>query len=357
MNAHDRQQLRLSRRAALRAGGAGLLALSPLAARSPARTQPATPQADCTPPIPLQPVGERLLAEIRIGDAGGVDAPGESVVTGNAIWVENHRGGTLVRIDPATNAVTSTIDFDHQMIWGLRGGRGALWVIAGSALHRIDPMTNAVTTVVNYVDSPAAITEDALWIPKIVGLSPVLRRLDPDSGQEVSHIPLLPPDAKVMLLHPGLVWAGAGSLWVVIEAINALLRVDPTTEEVMQIPLASTAPATVAVGEGTVWVRDSGEVWTGCSTVFQVDPTTDQVVAQLPVGPGGAVPGWVNADGRDAWVRPDPTTLLRIDGQTGTAVEALGGFPAGEFAGPVGVGFDSVWVPNWDEGTVWRIRR
>jgi len=47
----------------------------------------------------------------------------------------------------------------------------------------------------------------------------------------------------------------------------------------------------------------------------------------------------------------------RLDGRSNAMVEALDGFPEGEVAGPVGDGFDAVWVPNWTEGTVWRVRR
>ncbi len=73
---------------------------------------------------------------------------------------------------------------------------------------------------------------------------------------------------------------GAGSLW--IASGERLARVDPSTDEVLAtIPIApdDSGPAGVAFGAGAVWVPVAvpGSVW-------RIDPKANKVVAKIPLG-------------------------------------------------------------------------
>src|SRR6266508_5474251 len=50
------------------------------------------------------PVSGAVVAEIEVGTN-----PGHAVVTDDAVWIANHRAGTVSRIDPATNREIATI--------------------------------------------------------------------------------------------------------------------------------------------------------------------------------------------------------------------------------------------------------
>jgi streptogramin lyase len=63
------------------------------------------------------------------------------------VWVLGQRGGTVSRVDPATNAVAATIALGGPVDTGdIAVGGGGVWVRGGGALvTRIDPATDAVT--------------------------------------------------------------------------------------------------------------------------------------------------------------------------------------------------------------------
>jgi YVTN family beta-propeller protein len=83
-----------------------------------------------------------VVAEIKLGTN-----PGAILVTPDAIWVSNHRGGSVSRVDPATNKVVATISIGPAKASGpasIRLVRSELWVAVPniSEAVRIDPATN-----------------------------------------------------------------------------------------------------------------------------------------------------------------------------------------------------------------------
>ena len=84
-----------------------------------------------------------------------------------AAWVVNGGGGTVSRIDPATNRVVATIRV-HAMPTGITFGRGRIWVasIAGAGVQAIDPATNRVVGAVSGIAGPrdVAVVGRDLWV-------------------------------------------------------------------------------------------------------------------------------------------------------------------------------------------------
>jgi hypothetical protein len=90
----------------------------------------------------------QLGASIRVGPGAGVPAIGAG-----AVWVPTTSDGMLVRVDPASGAVTARVrvgpptspatDLDSAVFEG-----GAVWVASdtGAQIARVDLATNAVTT-------------------------------------------------------------------------------------------------------------------------------------------------------------------------------------------------------------------
>lgn len=134
---------------------------------------------------------------------------------------------------------------------------------------------------------------------------------------------------------------GAGAVWLLTDQAGVLSRVDPTTNQVTaQIPVL---PGSFAAGFafGSVWVSNTGEPATKAGSVQRIDPVTNAVLATIPVGPGprflaageGAV--WTLNQGDGTVSRVDPISN-RLAATIETEVPGSGG--------DIAVGAGRVWV-------------
>jgi virginiamycin B lyase len=126
-----------------------------------------------------------------------------------------------------------------------------------------------------------------------------------------------------------------------------LLRVENGSRRIVKrIPVESTqnSPRSVAAGEGAVWVVDISP-----AVVSRIDPSTNQVVATIPIEGARAVEAGLGA----VWVTTDQGSVVVLNPATNTpltSIEAGKGSTSG-----IAIGAGSVWVVNSDEGTVARI--
>lgn len=110
----------------------------------------------------------------------------------------------------------------------------------------------------------------------------MLIRVDPSTNEVVARIPL--EGSPTFVSGGGGLAYGFGSVWVVGygrfgSSQAALFRVDPSTDAVTaEIPLGGTHGADVAMDAQGVWVAYFGEPRAG---VARIDPTTDAVVADV----------------------------------------------------------------------------
>ena len=178
-------------------------------------------------------------------------------------------------------------------------------------------------------------TVAAAAAPPVVLASDGMGRMDA-SGRLTAGIPLT--------TRPDAVTAGAGSLWISSPADDAVIRVDPEADAIVQQIRVGHAPAGVAFGFGSVWVANSDE-----RTVSRIDPTTNEVVATIGVG---TAPTGVAVDDRWVWVtnRLDHS-VTRIDpGDGATQAFAVGASPLGVVAA-----HGSIWVVDGGDSLVERI--
>ena len=123
-----------------------------------------------------------IQAAIRVGKA-----PGAVAVEGSSVWVANSGGGTVSRIDPATNRVIATIKVGGRPTH-LTAQSGALWVTTPHSLQWIDPATNQVVQTLPLPAGPgdAALAFDgSLWVSLDDG---TVRALNPFDGQEIASV-------------------------------------------------------------------------------------------------------------------------------------------------------------------------
>ena len=194
----------------------------------------------------------------------------------------------------------------------------------------------------------------------------LLKRLDPETGRVTAAVELDGFFANITEVA-----FGAGSVWVssadqhfdpvdgADSPGDAVLRVDPGTMRVVdRIPFPS--PSGVAFGHGSVWVTSAGQ-----GTLSRINPGTGEVAARIEVG-RGAVDVAVDERGSAVWVAglhlpedyeeyPPPgysedRKLTRVDPGTNRVVAEVpigAGSPEGG-AHSVDVGEGAVWAASVD---------
>ena len=321
----------------------------------------------CTKSPQPTPSAGTVTATIPVG--GSIQGVAAS---DHAVWVLTDR--RLLRVDPATNAIVTTIALPDSEWpeYKVAVGDGAVWVTVASpntttnpeldSLLRIDPKTNSIAARIHVGHSPEgiAVTSDAIWTanhrsswpsdaPHPDGIFEI-SQVDPATNTETRRVQVerrvTTDDQAGFCCGPQGMTEAAGSIWTTdpqYDGAGLVIRVDPATGTVAAtIPLNGTKA--VACGDMT---GDANQVWfvSGCDqeTIGRIDPASDRLVATINVGnmARGIALGfnsvWVGESGPFA-----PSGLDRIDPATNRVV-ARTNIPS---AGEVAVGAGSLWVAS-----------
>lgn len=289
------------------------------------------------------PRGGKVVAITRIppGEPGyGGIAPGEG-----GVWVVSGAVPTLSRIDPARNAVVSTLKV--KQAGGVAVGEGAVWVSHpyDNVVSRVDPKSNSLVATIHVGKQPegVAVSPGAVWVANVGDAT--VSRIDPATNKVVATIKVgaggtCCPD------HVSLT-AGKGAVWVTVPNRHALVRIDPAKNAVVATVRVAAEPCGfVVAGPRTVWVSGAH----CASAVAALDPRTNRPAGKVaglvaPIGLGIAFSSlWV--------VDLDSKAIDRVNERTRRVVGRLqvGGFPV-----RLATGFGSIWVED-DTGRVLRIR-
>jgi YVTN family beta-propeller protein len=301
----------------------------------------------------------RIVAAVPTGKH-----PAGVALASGAVWVANDVDNTVSRIDPATNAVTATIklhgkNFPDPSV--MTAGDGALWVVAPTTgtVSRLDLGTAKVTATEAVPGLALGITRarDAVWV---TSFDPYrcsnnrcfsqLTRLDVRSGKVTGTF-----DAE----SASGIAAGFGSLWLVNHRSWSVTRFDPRTGRVVHvIPIrvrheaSREGPERVVVGLGSVWVSHPGQ-----DIVTRIDPRTNTIAARVRF-PRNAAPATLAVGAGSLWA-VGPKQVFRIDLKTNRVVESarVGKHPGSDYHGlrSIAVGNGDVWVTDGDANTVDRI--
>jgi YVTN family beta-propeller protein len=184
---------------------------------------------------------------------------------------------------------------------------------------------------------PLALTRIGGDGPPVVVGENALGLLDTGSGRVIASIDVGP--------LPGPIAVGEGAVWVANTGGSSVSRIDPVERRVVQTIQVGADPAGIAAGEGAVWVTSAR-----ARTVSRINPATNTVVKNIEVGngPTGIAPG----EGH-VWVANTlDNTVVRIDPRTDEVIAtiAVGGSPSG-----LSFGHESLWVTSETDGTVSRI--
>jgi YVTN family beta-propeller protein len=235
--------------------------------------------------------------------------------------------------------ISTTIDISSPS--NMTVGEGFLWVIADGSIVRIDPKTSQV--VGDPIQSgmqaeDIAFGDGALWVTTVASGdlgapsdTDAVLRIDPETNQVLSTV-------KVSRAPMSVVFT-PGSVWVVNFGMgDTVVRIDPKTNQFIGDPIQTgRAPLSLAVGEESVWVANHD-----AHTVTRIDSTTGQVIANITVP---SEPHRIAFGEEAVWVANwHINSVTRIDPQTDQVVGEP--IPIGHPAGNMAVGLGSVWVTS-----------
>jgi virginiamycin B lyase len=305
-------------------------------------------QATPTPALPHPPkatgiqtpgVG-RPLSELKPATVFQVaGSPDWKVMAKDSVWVTSARANHVVQLLPATGQTGLTAEIAKPCS-GLAYGWGSVWVPSCGAhkLVRIDETTGKPTAEI--AAEPAnseggiAVGDGAVWL--VVKPSTLLR-VDPVSNTVAAKLEL-PSESEDPVFGDGFVWVSSFGH-------NALLKIDPKTMTLVATIPVGPKPRFLTVGAGAVWTLNQGD-----GTVSRVDIDSGKLVATIECGLQGEG-GEITFGAGSVWATLFNIPLTQIDPKTNTAVKQW----VGKGGDGLQFGFDSLWLSNLAQQTVWRI--
>jgi YVTN family beta-propeller protein len=244
--------------------------------------------------------------------------------------------GSVVARFSSEGAATNYLAVSNDSLWIPNPGKGTLSridlasnelvaaIAVGEPLKtkagRLDPTLGADPYAV-------VVSGDQVWVTQVA--QQAVARIDPSTNEIVEQIPI-GVEGYTLALDGDTLWVGA-----FFE--TKVLRVDLQAKQVSQA-FDLNWPTGIAIGGDAVWVGLAG----GQNEVARIDPQTNQVVARIPVGkrPEGLAFGegavWVANDEGMAVTRIDPAT---------NAAKII---PVGIRTFDVAVGGGAVWAASAD---------
>ena len=154
--------------------------------------------------------GAKVVKKIKVGTE-----PNGLTAYDGALWVSDHTAGKVVRIDPATNAITGSVDVDGAD-WIV--GRGDFLYVSqeSNQVAKIDIASMKVVAQVATGKNPlgSAFVGDQLWVPCIDAAE--IDVVDPGTMQVVERKKTTP--------SPIVVLPAFGHVWVSHTTRNSLTR-------------------------------------------------------------------------------------------------------------------------------------
>jgi ABC-type transport system substrate-binding protein len=219
-------------------------------------------------------------------------------------------------------------------------GYGALWfaIPGGGQVLRVDPASGAVSDRIPVSEGPGVVAVGAgtVWAAKVPG--DVIARIDPESGTITKRVRLTSGTIAALAF-------GSGALWVADSAGNGLLEIDPASGSVRRRLPLQVEPTSLVVADRDLWVADYGG-----AVVAHVARRTGQTLATVHVGNG---PSALAVDGDTVWVANAlDSTVSKIGARTGSLQTTV---PVGSGPTAIAARGDSVWVANQYSSSVSRI--
>ena len=291
-------------------------------------------------------IEDRLKREVKIPDE-----PDWMVDAFGSLWTIRGNGDVL-RLDPGSGRVVATIEnpfgFKPPLCQGIGASDDSIWACPANGnppgtVVRIDPDTDKVvsTLATRKIPEQGRLISAAGRLGLLTDEGETLTGVDLETEKPVSKLSLGARCAQLAGQDPG-----AETLWALCPSDGMVLRIDPKVPEITgELELDGAEHASVAED---VWVAfDEG--------IAQVNPKSLEVEAVY--GLAALFGGSVYATGDEVWVREEGGHFLaRIDPADERISETIEApkLPSG---GDVIVIGDSVWATAYDQSTIVELRR
>jgi streptogramin lyase len=251
---------------------------------------------------------------------------------------------SVARIDPSTNTFDEAIRVGEDPTGIAIGEDGDLWVInqVDSTVNRIDPETGEVTSAKSTLGIPSGIAagEGAVWITNGFGSQSGTQVVRVDPADDSIEIAFPSDNAKAIIVAFGSIWLADADRDRVLRYDPEDLSAEPTVIPVDDDAISDEAPRSLAEGSGAaegVWVvNELGEA------IVRIDPETNEVTSTFQIDAPSAVAAddsgiWVTSETLDRIYHLDP-----VDGRALRTYQAADGVPDGPTA--IAIGPSGVWV-------------
>jgi DNA-binding beta-propeller fold protein YncE len=305
----------------------------------------AAPEVRANSLVRIDPATNAISAVTDVGENPMAAAAG-----GSSVWVYNDFDDTVSEVDAETNEVRQTTDVSAQPVdLSLRAGpvmsadEGGAWIVGvdgrgRSLLTRVlSGGRGARAYPLDREPRAVAVGEDAVWVLGAGKRDYQVLRVDPDSGWVTART-RFPSSSRVTSLDVGL-----GAVWVLSSSSATLYRIHPRSAAVTGRTDLGQGAGLPEVQFGAVWVSVSDE---GGRTLL-VEPRTLNVVRVLTCCAPGTQDD-VDAFGSD-WTSDWPSgRVVRWDAATYQPVRTIAVTDPPLYGGlcltAIAAGADAVWV-------------
>ena len=295
----------------------------------------------------LRPIIAALVAPAALAGAGsahvaatvsiGPQACG-IVAHGRYLYADSYGGGTLARIDPATNSVVARVRRVGTAC-GLAAGAGAVWVedYSGNEIIRVGTKHFRIARRIRVGHHPwdVAFGFGSVWASNEA--DGTVSRIDPKRNRVAATI--------ATGGSPACLRVAAGAIWVGSET-GDIFRIDPATNSSQTIHVGDTSELCVDAQPDGIWVVENFD-----DRVTVLDPGTYTRIRtiSLPSRPTDAIRG---PDGYEWIASRLGRSVTRIDPASGKIVDTIA-TPGTPFV--IRPGFGDVWTADYGGTSLWRL--
>jgi streptogramin lyase/predicted Ser/Thr protein kinase len=283
----------------------------------------------------IDPASNRVTSSLSVGDGAAAVAVGSG-----RVWVASYRDGTLWELDPRTGAVRNVPALGRPHAVTVHAGKTYVAALGpdqfGGNVAQLDATSGGHTGGIDRFACSLTSGTYGVWIagcPNVQELA--IAGSNVGIGAEVK----IPYPARLSSANDREALAdiamGEGGVWVVGDPSDPRLwRIDPRQHRIVSTIRLGFPPGGLAVGAGAVWVTDQLD-----DRLVEVDPATNRIVKSIPVGRGA---GGVAVGDGGVWVAGAiDHTVTRVDPSTGRVVDTLRVDASPQ---DVAVGDGAVWV-------------
>ena len=287
--------------------------------------------------IRIDPATNRVESTIGVGNGPSAVAVDES-----GVWVANHDDGTVWRIDPAGRAAPLKVQAHGKPAdlavfpevgdtFVSNGPQDANIALLQRANGQPDQILRLFTGLAFPASARVAVGPSGLWIAAPDGR---VGRFVPGAGFAGNATLPKPTDERADVFFSGLA-VSRDSTWVIGDPNQpSLWRIDAGTGRLAQTIRLPYAPRDVAVGAGGVWVTSQL-----ADRLLRIDPASGRITADVPTGRGAA---GVAVGAGSVWVaNAVDHTVMRIDPRN---LHVLRTIPVDGAPDDLAVGDGSVWL-------------